>query len=109
MPYNADLAARVGAALARRKNITEKKMFGGIGWLLNGNMCVGVWKDWLIARLGEDYSIALREPHVREFAITGKSLTGWVMVGLAALATDETLREWVNRCIAFVRTLPGKA
>jgi TfoX/Sxy family transcriptional regulator of competence genes len=109
VPYNEDLAARVRAAFARRKNITEKKMFGGVGWLLNGNMCVGVWKEWFIARLGDDYSLALREPHVREFDITGKSLTGWVMIGLPALATDEALREWVNRCIAFVRTLPAKA
>jgi TfoX/Sxy family transcriptional regulator of competence genes len=109
VPYNEDLAARVRAAFARRKNITEKKMFGGVGWLLNGNMCVGVWKEWFIARLGADYSLALREPHVREFDITGKSLTGWVMIGLPALATDEALREWVNRCIAFVRTLPAKA
>jgi TfoX/Sxy family transcriptional regulator of competence genes len=109
VPYNEDLAARVRAALARRKNITEKKMFGGVGWLLNGNLCVGVWKESLIARLGEDYSLALREPHVREFDITGKSLTGWVMIALSALATAEALHEWVNRCIAFVRTLPAKA
>lgn len=109
MPYNEELAARVRNALSRRRHFTEKKMFGGVGWLLNGNMCVGVWKEWLIARLGNDYSLALREPHVRAFDITGKALTGWVMVGLPALVTDEALREWVNRCIAFVRTLPAKA
>jgi hypothetical protein len=108
MPYDEDLAARVRSALARKKNFAEKKMFGGVGWLLNGNMCVGVWKRWLIARLGDESADALREPHTKPFDITGKVLSGWVMVEPAALATDEALRDWVNRCVAFVRTLPAK-
>jgi TfoX/Sxy family transcriptional regulator of competence genes len=108
VPYDEALAGRVRATLARRKNITEKKMFGGVGWLLNGNMCVGVWKRWLIARLGEAFADALREPDVRPFDITGKALGGWVMVGPEALTGDDELREWVNRCVRFVRTLPPK-
>jgi hypothetical protein len=108
MAYDEDLAARVRVALARRKNVAEKKMFGGVGWLLNGNMCVGVWKRWLIARLGGDYAEALRDANVREFDITGKPLTGWVMVEPPGVATDEELRDWVGRCVAFVRTLPAK-
>jgi hypothetical protein len=83
-------------------------MFGGVGWLLNGNMCVGVWKRWLIARIGEGYADALREPNVREFDITGKAMSGWVMVEPAGVASDDELREWVSRCVAFVRTLPAK-
>lgn len=84
-------------------------MFGGVGWLLNGNICVGVWKHWFIARLGEGFSEALREPHVRPFDITGKAMKGWVMVGPEALSDDDDeLKEWVSRCVAFVRTLPSK-
>ncbi|MCI0701775.1 MAG: TfoX/Sxy family protein [Planctomycetia bacterium] len=88
--------------------MTEKKMFGGVGWLLNGNMCVGVWKEWLIARLGDEYADALRDPNVREFDITGKAMKGWVMVEPDGVATDEELRDWVSRCVAFVCTLPSK-
>ena len=68
-------------ALARKRNIEEKKMFGGVGFLLHGNMLVGVWKDSLIVRLGPDsYDDALLEPHVREFDITGRPMKGWVLV-----------------------------
>jgi hypothetical protein len=108
MPYDEMLAERVRTVLTRRRSLVEKKMFGGVGWLLNGNMCVGVWKRSLIARLGDGYSEALREPHVRPFDITGKSLGGWVMVDLEGLAADDALKEWVKRCIEFVKTLPRK-
>jgi hypothetical protein len=108
MAFDEDLAGRVRTALARKRNVAEKKMFGGVGWLLNGNLCVGVWKRSLIARIGKGYSEALREPNVREFDITGKALKGWVMVEPAGVTTDDELREWVGRCVAFVRTLPAK-
>lgn len=108
MPFDQELAERVRAEFARKKNVTEKKMFGGIGWLLNGNICVGVWKRSLVARLGDDYTAALRDPNVREFDITGKAMKGWVMVEPAGVANDEELRDWVKRCVAFVRTLPAK-
>jgi TfoX/Sxy family transcriptional regulator of competence genes len=108
MAYDEELADRVRVALARKKSIAEKKMFGGVGWLLNGNICVGVWKRWLIARLGDEYADALRDANVREFDITGKPMKGWVMVEPAGVATDEELRDWVSRCVAFVRTLPAK-
>jgi TfoX/Sxy family transcriptional regulator of competence genes len=108
MPFDEELADRVRSTFARKKNVAEKKMFGGVGWLLNGNMCVGVWKRWLIARLGDAYTDALREPNVREFDITGKAMSGWVMVEPEGVAADDELRDWVNRCVAFVRTLPAK-
>ncbi len=73
MAFSESLASRIRDALARKKNIEEKKMFGGVGFLLNGNMLVGVWKNSLIVRLGPDnYEDALMESHVREFDITGK-------------------------------------
>lgn len=84
-------------------------MFGGVGFLLAGNMCVGVWKEWLIVRLGPDRGeAALREPHVREFDITGKAMRGWAMVGPGGLEGDDDLRRWCDAAIKFVRTLPEK-
>ena len=77
MAFDESLAARIRNALARKKGVVEKKMFGGVGFLLHGNMLVGVWKDSLIVRLGPDEGEeALREPQVREFAITGRAMKG---------------------------------
>jgi TfoX/Sxy family transcriptional regulator of competence genes len=108
MPFDEELAERVRAEFARARDVTEKKMFGGVGWLLGDNICVGVWKDCLIARLGDEYRDALRDPNVREFDITGKAMRGWVMVEPEGVSSDEELRDWVHRCVAFVRTLPAK-
>jgi hypothetical protein len=109
MPYDEVLADRVRTALGKRKGLTEKKMFGGLGFLLSGNMCVGVWKEYLILRLGpDDAPTALREPHTRPFDITGKPLSGWVMVEPTGTATDAAVRAWVRRAVEFVRTLPAK-
>jgi hypothetical protein len=109
MPYDEALAARVRTSLGKRKGLTEKKMFGGLGFLLNGNMCVGVWKEYLILRLGpDDGPTALREPHTRPIDITGKPLSGWVMVEPGGTTTDAAVRSWVARAVAFVRTLPAK-
>ena len=81
MAFSEDLAERIRQRLARRKNVEEKKMFGCICFLLNGNALVGVWKDAFIARLGpDDGEAALREPHVRAFDITGRPMRNWVVV-----------------------------
>src|SRR5690349_14731029 len=86
MAFSESLAGRVRDALARTKGIEEKRMFGGVGFLLRGNMLVGVWKDSLIVRLGpDDGETALTEPHVKPFDITGKPMKGWVLVGPEAL------------------------
>ena len=107
MAFNEALAARIRDALGRRRNVEEKKMFGGVGFLLNGNLLVGVWKDSLIARVGQDgYRDALLEPHVREFDITGKSMTGWVAVGPQGIEKNDQLADWIGRATRFVRTLP---
>ena len=84
-------------------------MFGGIGFLLNGNMLVGVWKDSLIVRVGADnYDDALLEPHVKEFDITGRPMKGWVLVELEGVESEDQLRNWIRRAAAFVGTLPAK-
>jgi TfoX/Sxy family transcriptional regulator of competence genes len=109
MAFSESLAQRSRDALARRKNIEEKKMFGGIGFLLNGNMLVGVWKDSLIVRLGpDDGDEALKEPHVREFDITGRAMKGWVLVDPEGIEDDDSLSGWIQRAIKFVAKLPAK-
>lgn len=109
MASNETLAARVRKTVARRKGFEEKALFGGVGFLLNGNMCVGVWKEFLIVRLGiAAAEAALEEPFVREFDITGRAMRGWAMVEPEGTAEDDDLKSWVRRCIDFVSTLPPK-
>ena len=109
MAFSESLAGRTRDALARTKGVEEKRMFGGIGFLLRGNMLVGVWKDSLIVRLGSEAGdAALQEPHVGPFDITGKAMKGWVLVGPEALDNDEQLRGWIERATSFVATLPAK-
>jgi TfoX/Sxy family transcriptional regulator of competence genes len=109
MAFDETLAARIRKNLARRKNVENKKMFGGIGFLLNGNMLVGVWKDSLIARVGSDeYEHAVLEPHVKEFDITGKPMKGWVLVEPQGVVEDDQLNEWIQRALKFVGKLPAK-
>jgi TfoX/Sxy family transcriptional regulator of competence genes len=109
MAYSESLAGRIRGIAARHRGITEKKMFGGVGFLLNGNMLIGVWKTSLIVRLGPDiYHDALREPHVGEFDIAGKPMKGWVMVEPDGIEHDEQLSQWIERAIDFVKALPKK-
>lgn len=109
MAFDESLAGRLRDALARRKNIEEKKMFGCICFFLNGNALAGVWKDRLIARLGPDEGeAALREQHVRAFDITGRPMRNWVAVEPGGVEDDDELKLWVERATTFVRTLPKK-
>lgn len=109
MAFDETLAERIRECLSRRKNVEAKKMFGGIGFLLNGNMLVGVWKESLIARVGPDgYEDALLEPHVSVFDITGRPMKGWVLVEPEGVEDDEQLNEWIQRTLQFVETLPAK-
>jgi hypothetical protein len=109
MAFDEALAARIRDALSRRRGIDERKMFGGICFLLNGNLLVGVWKDSLIARLGPDKGeAALLEPHVRAFDITGRPMRNWVLVEPEGIDEDDQLKAWIDRATTFVRTLPRK-
>ena len=109
MAFDEILAARIRDALARKKNVEEKTMFGGIGFLLNGNMLVGVWKNSLIVRLGPDaYDDTLLEPHVRAFDITGRPMRKWVAVEPEGVEDDGQLKDWIERATKFVKTLPKK-
>jgi hypothetical protein len=109
MAFSAALAERIRQALARKRGVEEMKMFGGVGFLLNGNLLVGVWKDSLIARLGPEGSDeALKEAHVSAFAITGRSMKGWVLVAPEGVENDDQLSGWVQRAVRFVGKLPAK-
>ena len=92
MAFDETLAGRIRDALARSRGVEEKRMFGGIGFLLNGNLLVGVWKDSRIVWLGpEDSGEALLKPHVKEFDITGRPMKGWVLVGPEGVEGDDQL------------------
>lgn len=109
MAYDQELAERINRAIRDERDYVQKKMFGGIGYLLNGNMSVGIWKKSLIARIGlEAYEKALEEPHVQEFNITGRAMRGWVMVAPEGLSTERDLKKWIKRARTFVETLPAK-
>jgi TfoX N-terminal domain len=109
MAYDETLAARIRDALARKKGIEEKKMFGCICFFINGNALVGVWRDRLIARLGPDEGeAALREPHVRAFDITGRPMRNWVAVGPDGVEDGDQLKGWIEQALKFVKTLPAK-
>jgi TfoX/Sxy family transcriptional regulator of competence genes len=109
MAFDETLAERIRQRLARKKGIEEKKMFGGIGFLVNGNMLVGVWKDSLLVRLGDEQGEeALLEPHVKAFDITGRTMKNWVLVAPEGFEDDDQLKEWIQRAVKFVGKLPGK-
>ena len=109
MAFDEALAERIRRGLARKKGIEEKKMFGGIGFLLNGNMLVGVWKESLIVRLGpEEGEEALKEQYVSEFNITGRAMKGWVLVAPEGVESDDHLKGWIERAVKFVGKLPAK-
>ena len=109
MPYDEKLADRIRQVLPKQKAISERKMFGGIAFMLGGNMCCGVAKDLLMARIGpEGYERALREPYVQPMDFTGRPLRGFVYVSPAGYQTDESLESWVGRAVRFASSLPPK-
>jgi TfoX/Sxy family transcriptional regulator of competence genes len=109
MPYNERIDSRISTIISSWKNTERKKMFGGRCQLLNGNMVCGVYKDYLILRLGEAAAQkALEQPHVRPFDITGRPMKGWVMVEEQGFETDQSLEDWLNKAKDFVSALPPK-
>ncbi len=110
MAFDETLAGRIRSVLEHQQGMTEKKMFGGLAFMLNGNMCCGVTKDQLMLRLGEkEAAEALAQPHARPMDFTGRPMKGMVFVDPAGTASEEDLRGWVQRAVAFVSTLPAKA
>jgi TfoX/Sxy family transcriptional regulator of competence genes len=109
MPYNEELESRIKKFVSRWKGADDKKMFGGVCHLLNGNMFCGIYKDFLILRLGQNRSEeALKLPFARPFDITGKKMNGWVMLDAEGYKSDDELRSWLAEAKKFVKTLPEK-
>ena len=109
MAYDEGLAQRVREALSDQDGLTEKKMFGGLCFLLNGNMCCGIVRDELMLRVGpEAFEATLARPHAREMDFTGRAMRGMVYVGVDGLEEDADLAGWLEPATAFAGGLPGK-
>ncbi|MDH3382664.1 MAG: TfoX/Sxy family protein [Deltaproteobacteria bacterium] len=109
MAYNEAVARRVSKALSKSGEFNEKKMFGGIAFMLRGHMCCGVLGDNLMVRVGpEGYETALSRPHVREMDFTGRPLKGFVYVEPAGFSSEKDLRSWIAKATMYVRSLPAK-
>ena len=109
MAYSEDLAARVREAIGVRDGLTEKKMFGGLGFMLNGNMCCGVVSDDLMVRVGaESHDNALTLPYARPMDFTGRPMKGFVFVDHTGIQADAELKQWLERGVSFAQSLPKK-
>ncbi len=110
MAYDDELAHRIREQLADEQGLTEKAMFGGLAFMLDGNMAVGISSSGeLMVRVGPDASDeALARPHTRIFDMTGRPMKGWILVAGDGFATKRQLSVWVRRGVAFARTLPAK-
>jgi len=109
MAYDKALAARIRKVVAALPKVTEKEQFGGIGFLLKGNMAVGVIGSDLLIRVGPaNHDSAMSERHAKAFAITGRPSRGWILVEPGGLKTPASLKKWVELGIEFAKTLPAK-
>lgn len=109
MAYNESLAARVRDVLSDEFGVVEKKMFGGLAFMLRGNMCVGIVNDNLLVRVGkENHAAALALPHARVMDFTGRPMQGFIYVDPAGISSDDDLAVWVSRGVAYAGGLPAK-
>lgn len=109
MAYSEKLAQRVRQYFAGRDDISERKMFGGLAFMVGGHMCVGIDGDDLMARVGRDnYQRCLERKYVRQMDFTGKPLRGFVFVDSEGVKTKKSLYEWIGLCESFVFSLPPK-
>lgn len=109
MAFDETLAGRVRLLLAETDGIVEKKMFGGLAFLVRGNMSVGIHGSELIVRIDPaETEVALKEPGVRIFDITGRPMKGWLLVSAAAVGQKKALTQWVNRGMSYALSLPPK-
>ena len=109
MAYDEGLAFRIEEYLSAYPELETKKMFGGIGWMINGNIVCGVFEDKLISRVGPDeYHNALKMDGIREFDITGRPMKGWIMAAETAISEDSGLKVWIDKGLRFGSSLPAK-
>ena len=109
MAYDEGLASRVAEALAGVEGVVEKKMFGGLAFMVRGNMAAGILGERLMVRVGKKaYGDALSEPHCGPMDFTGRPMRGFVVVEAEGVASDVGLRDWLDRGVGFALTLPPK-
>ncbi len=109
MAYDEGLAERIRNVLNDVPDVAEKKMFGGLCFMVSGHMCCGIVDDVLMARVGpEQYGQCLSLRHAREMDFTGKPLNGMLYVDPEGISEDDDLVAWTSRCLDFVKTLPPK-
>jgi TfoX/Sxy family transcriptional regulator of competence genes len=109
MAYDEAVAGRIRKALAGATNVVEKRMFGGIAFMVRGNMCCGVIGDRLMLRVGPGgYEAALSQPHARPMDFTGRPMKGMVYVEPAGFASPGDLKAWIRKAMAFTLSLPAK-
>jgi TfoX/Sxy family transcriptional regulator of competence genes len=107
--YNERLADKIRTLVARRKGLSEKKMFGGLAFLLYGNMCFGVLKDDLMVRVGaERHDKAVALPHARPMDFTGHPMKGFIYVDANGWSKDATLKRWLEMGLDYASSLPRK-
>ena len=110
MPYSTTLEDKIEDIIYQWDTLEKKKMFGGMCYLINGNMCFGIWKDCLIVRMGPDLPAKqLNNNHVREFDITGKPMKGWAMVEKGSWNNRDELAGWLEIGRSFALSLPNKS
>ena len=103
------LCERIRTILAGRGNISERKMFGGTCFMINGNMCTGTWKDSLIVRLDRScHEETLAEPYTKPADMNGRILRGWALVEPAGIEAETDLAAWLERAVKFAESLPPK-
>ncbi len=109
MAYDEKLAGRLREFLRGRRNVTEKEQFGGIGFMIGGNMAVGVIGKDLLVRVGpERHEAAMKSKHAKAFSLTGRPARGWMLVSPAGVASKADLAHWAELGVAFAKTLPPK-
>jgi TfoX/Sxy family transcriptional regulator of competence genes len=108
LAYDEQLAERVRDLIGLRADASERKMFGGIAFMVGGNMACGVIGDELIVRLGDEVERALSEPNTRPFDFTGRPMRGFVVVGPGAIESEDDLASWVDAGADFATALPPK-
>ena len=109
MAYDEGLAQRIREAFEGQPGVVEKKMFGGIAFMVQGNMSVGVTGESLMVRVGpDDHDAALAQPHARPMDFTGRPMKGFITVDEAGIESDGDLQAWIDRGAAYARSLPAK-
>lgn len=109
MAYDLGLADRIQSIVERRAAFVEKKMFGGVAFMVNGHMCCGVVKNDLVLRLSTEQAAAsLQQAHTRAMDFSGKPMKSMIYVGPQGTDSDQSLETWVESALSFARTLPPK-